>query len=565
MKKKFLFVCLLFLLGCNAIIAQTTISTATGTTGYTGTNGVLGASCITFNVNNTNAYAITLDAVETYKSATYPGATATFSLWYSSVSLSGADTIKAPNWTQIITNTAPTTLTVGYNTIFTSLGFNIPAGTEYRFAIQSDNGIGYSGAAAGACSPSILTQDGVDLKLGETQVNSAYVGYAGAFPIPPNNPRWFTGSITFFPTLPCTTPPTAGTATSSLTTGCFGSTFTLGLSGASQGTGLTYQWDSSSNGTTWFPIAGAITKNYTKVQATTSQYRCRVTCSGNTATSTPITVTTPALVSGTFTINSGSATGGTNFQTFADAINYISCGIGGPVVFNVVAGSGPYTEQVAIPNIGGTSATNTIKINGNGEVLTYNSTNTAARAILTLNGVDYLTVDSLVIDATSGTYAWGILITNKSDNNTIKRCTVNSNTTSTSTNYIGLLINGSASALATSGDNGNNNIITNNKFNGGYYAIYLYGNTTSTTQNISNVISNNEITDMYGYAVFASYQSTGLIVRNNDISRPTRTNSGTAAGVYINTGCIGVLVEKIRYTICLMALQQVHQLAMLFM
>ncbi|MFY7883885.1 MAG: T9SS type A sorting domain-containing protein [Dolichospermum sp.] len=544
-KSLFLFFALAIFL-IEGLVAQTTITTATSTTGYTGGNGVLGNSCITFSVNNTNNFAITIDALETFKSANYPANAANFTLWYSTTSLSGAADLSTSDWVQIVSTQSPQTLSGGYNTVLNNIGFSVPALTEYRFALQSDNGIAYSGSAAGQCTPSTLTANGVELKLGDVGNVGNYIGYGGVFPNPPNNPRWFTGSITFFPTLPCTTPPLAGTAVSTSTVSCVGIPFTLNLTGASTGTGLTYQWDSSSNGTNWFPIAGGDKKVLVKSQITTSQYRCRVTCSGNTVTSNTVTVTSPPLVAGTFTINSGLATGGTNFQTFTEAMNYISCGIGGPVVFSVVPGSGPYTEQVVIPQIGGTSATNTIKINGNGEILTFNSTNTNARAVITLNGIDYLTIDSLVVDATSGTYGWGILLTNKADYNTIKRCTINSNTSSTSSNYVGLVINGAANGLQTSGDNGNYNSITNNTFNGGLYGVYLYGNSSSTTQNNGNLVENNTILDMHSYGIFASYQSSGLIIGKNNISRPARQSSGTTGGVSLAVGCVGALVEKNR-------------------
>lgn len=527
-----------------SLLAQTTITTETGTTGYTATNGVAGNSCITFVVNNTNTSGIILDEVADYKNATNPGASTNFTLWYSSANMSGADTIASPKWTQIITTSSPLNLITGYNTIFTNLNFFIPANTQYRFALQSDNGIAYSGAAAGACSPSTLSANGVDLILGDAQINSSYVGYGGAFPIPTNNPRWFTGSITFSPALPCTTPPTAGTATSSTMNGCIGSNFTLNLTGASQGTGLTYQWDSSSNGTTWFPITGAIKKSFTKTQVSSTYYRCRVTCSGNTTASTSVLVNTPAPVSGTFTINNALPTSSSNFQTFTEAISFISCGIGGPVVFNVTPGSGPYNEQLNIPQIGGASSTNTIKINGNGETISFNSTSTNSRSVVTLNGTDHLTLDSLIIDATSGTYGWGILLTNSADSNTIKRCSINSSGSSTSNNFIGLLVNGSQSAISGSGNNGNYNIITNNTFNGGYYGVYLYGNTTNSAQNVGNIVSNNTINDMYSYGVYLAYTSNGTIISKNNISRATRTNSTTTGGVFLTTGCIGTLVEK---------------------
>jgi hypothetical protein len=58
-----------------------------------------------------------------------------------------------------------------------------------------------------------------------------------------------------------------------------------------------------------------------------------------------------AQVSGTFTINSAVATGGSNFQTFSAAVASLSSGVNGAVVFNVQSGSGPYNEQVILNNI----------------------------------------------------------------------------------------------------------------------------------------------------------------------------------------------------------------------
>src|SRR5689334_8687695 len=104
-----------------------------------------------------------------------------------------------------------------------------------------------------------------------------------------------------------------------------------------------------------------------------------------------------AQVSGTFTINKGAATGGSNFNSFSAAVAFLSGGVNGVVTFNVVAGSGPYNEQVILNSIAGTSATNTITFNGNGETLSFLSTNTNQRAVVKLNGADYVTFDNLVV------------------------------------------------------------------------------------------------------------------------------------------------------------------------
>ena len=98
--------------------------------------------------------------------------------------------------------------------------------------------------------------------------------------------------VTYTPGGPCTSPPTAGTTVATASTVCAGATVSLSLQGASFGSGQTYQWQQSVNGTTFTDIAGATSTTYTvaSVQATRT-YRAVLTCSGQSASSTPVTVT----------------------------------------------------------------------------------------------------------------------------------------------------------------------------------------------------------------------------------------------------------------------------------
>jgi hypothetical protein len=526
----------------SSVFAQTTISTSTGTTGYTGSNGLNGNSFVTFDVENTNSFPMILDNVQDYVGSYGPVNSATISLWYSATSLAGTGTVSTANWTMIKSSDVKN-MVAGYNTVLAGINFLIPANTKYRFAIVSSNGITFSGNGAGSATPSIFSGAGVNLLVGDSKIGTSFIGYSGTFPTMSNAPRWFTGGITVYPAIPCTGTPVAGLAISTLTNNCSGSPFTLDLSGSTVGTGITYQWDSSSNGTVWASLAGDTTRTFTKTQSATSYYRCNVTCSGSTATSTPIQVINPLLASGTYTIDASSPTAGTNFQTFADAINYISCGINGPVVFNVNPNWGSYNEQVTIPQIFGASATNTITINGNGATLLFASTNTNARSGITLKGADYVVIDSLTIEAT-GTYGWGILLTGKADYNVVKNCTIKTNDAYWNTNYLGVVCSGSESDPVVSGDNANYNLFSHNTVNGGYYSFSLYGGPTLTNANKGNVIKDNVLTNMYYAGVNTVYQTSGLVISGNDISRPTRASLYYGYGIYISGGCYGILVEK---------------------
>ena len=93
------------------------------------------------------------------------------------------------------------------------------------------------------------------------------------------------------PASPCANPVLAGTAVSSPVNACPAQNISLSLNGATVGTGLTYQWESSTNNVNFSPIVGATGSSYLTTQSTTVYYRCVVTCSaGSTATSSSIQV-----------------------------------------------------------------------------------------------------------------------------------------------------------------------------------------------------------------------------------------------------------------------------------
>jgi len=96
---------------------------------------------------------------------------------------------------------------------------------------------------------------------------------------------------TFAPPAPCTTPPVGGTTTASSNPACNAVNFNLSVSGSSLGTGLTYQWQSSPNGSTWTDIVGATAATYTTSQTVATWYRRKITCSSVDGFSTGLQVT----------------------------------------------------------------------------------------------------------------------------------------------------------------------------------------------------------------------------------------------------------------------------------
>ncbi|MGZ3864422.1 MAG: glycine-rich domain-containing protein [Bacteroidia bacterium] len=120
-----------------------------------------------------------------------------------------------------------------------------------------------------------------------TNVVSTYAGCSGA-----------SGQVVIcYSQATCSGTPTAGTATASVTDNCVSYSSVLSLSGNSA-CGVTYQWQSSADNSTWSNIAGATTSPYTVTLSSNTYYHCVVTCTsgGASAASSSVYATlTPSL------------------------------------------------------------------------------------------------------------------------------------------------------------------------------------------------------------------------------------------------------------------------------
>ncbi|MFN8154237.1 MAG: MopE-related protein [Bacteroidia bacterium] len=106
----------------------------------------------------------------------------------------------------------------------------------------------------------------------------------------PNSPCPGTFSLTVpAAAVPCTGTPTPGNTTSSVTNACTGTAFTLGLQNSTTGTGVSYQWQSSPDGSSWSNF-GTDASTQSLTQTAPTYYQCIVTCSGNSGTSNPVLV-----------------------------------------------------------------------------------------------------------------------------------------------------------------------------------------------------------------------------------------------------------------------------------
>lgn len=220
-----------------------------------------------------------------------------------------------------------------------------------------------------------------------------------------------------------------------------------------------------------------------------------------------LTIVFCAGLSGVYTVG----TAASDFLTIPDAINAMySCGIGGPVTFQVQAGTYTGTLQLnqAIP---GASATNTVTFDGLAQAATLS---VATGTNIVLEQVDYVTFQNFVItngDANQGRAIW---LSNEANHNQI----LNNNIQMQVTNFFNtaaIVASASATSPNGNGDNANYTLIQGNTISGSDRGISLWGESTSD-YNVGNKIRDNEIFNADNYGIYAYYQE-GLVVSGNYI------------------------------------------------
>lgn len=252
-----------------------------------------------------------------------------------------------------------------------------------------------------------------------------------------------------------------------------------------------------------------------------------------------------AALNGTYTINSGAPASSTNYMTVTAAVSDLMSGIRadggpvngpgvtGPVTLRIVAGSGPYTEQVSFGAIAGTNATNYVRLTGGPtrETIQFTNTTTTDRHVVRLTGTKNIILDSLTLINNGATYGYGVWITNNSDSNFVRNSLITVSTTTTSSSFCGITISGTSPT--TTGNNGDYNTVQGNIVTGGYYG-YSCNGTSSTVYSQGNHVLDNEFRDFYYYGIRHYMQNVATIRGNYVHARPTGTTAGYGMYIYYN-------------------------------
>jgi hypothetical protein len=247
----------------------------------------------------------------------------------------------------------------------------------------------------------------------------------------------------------------------------------------------------------------------------------------------PFTTLCGGPLSGTYTIDKNQLPTNTNFTSFTEVSErLLSCGISGPVVFNVSGDT--YNEYMVLYEVAGNDAINTITFNGQDTATTVISHDGSMNpAVIELAGADYVTLNKIKIQHTgsSSSDSYGVWLRNKSDHFSISNCAITMpSLVSSFYSYWGIY-----GAASTSSPFGHYVSIYNNVFTNSAYGIRLYGGGGGSAQ-IDSVISihDNRFTDVASRAVDLAYIYDVEVYNNyvngigftRNIASPSYTKSG---------------------------------------
>ncbi len=512
----------------------------------------LGWSQITFNtvppLNGGNgsggtAFQVTANAniIITGFNAALQSSSQNIEIWYSTTDLTGPPNITTPAWTQL-GSASVTGASTGLTPVITQLPIPVTllmnAGTTYRFYIGcSSCSVVYTTFNSANGNP--YSDGNITIETGTN------VGYGGSIPNPTFHPRQFNGGVRYTLASGLDLAMTSIVGPSSLQVGnnILQVQVTNSAADTIDSADIAYSFNGGAtvltdNFTFPSPLGPGGTYTYTfptpfnvpsngtyGISTWVADVNGIGTLDSNSANDTIMDSLCTGLA-GSYTIDGAVATGGSNFQTFNDAVAALSnCGITDTVVFNVAAGT--YNEQVSLVTVLGASPTSPIYFNGMGSNatmvdLTYASINSADNYTVKFDGADWFNFSNMTISNTGTTWSHVIDINGGSDSNTIEDCIIagDLNTTTTSTNKVVIWSNNGLD---------NYNTFRNNEIRGGSYGMYWYGSNTTTLEE-GTVIENNLFTRQYYYGIRSWYTS-NMKFRDNVFSTLS-TYTGTSYGFY---------------------------------
>jgi len=243
---------------------------------------------------------------------------------------------------------------------------------------------------------------------------------------------------------------------------------------------------------------------------------------------------TQAQMAGVYTIDNTLPTGGTNYTSFTDAVSdLVALGINAAVTFNVTSGQ-TFNEQIDIPQITGSSATNTITVNGNTALLTFSPTSSFVPHTLRLSGADYMRFNNLrVIVSFNSNPGTALHLYNGSDYNIFDSVRCSAYLSNAPTVYIGPhATNQNLPPLYPSCDS---NIFRNSQIHDGHIGIRITANAADSAK--GNEVINCWIDDFTNTGIDVINGATACFISKNFFTNNTiRSNNQLYTGIrFTNT------------------------------
>ena len=186
----------------------------------------------------------------------------------------------------------PTPTSVAFGTVTTGTtsstqnvaitGYNLTSGSTITISapsnFQVNNGTSWVSSYGYTYSGTSITSYTIPVRFSP----SSSISYSGTITITGGGLASATSiTVTGTGAPVCSGTPTAGTTVSSGGGSCGSFASTLSLSGLTVSGGLTFQWQSSPDNSTWSSIAGATNSTYSATGSTSTYFRCTVTCSAS--------------------------------------------------------------------------------------------------------------------------------------------------------------------------------------------------------------------------------------------------------------------------------------------
>lgn len=224
-------------------------------------------------------------------------------------------------------------------------------------------------------------------------------------------------------------------------------------------------------------------------------------------------------LSGTYTVGNSSSA---DFASLTEALSMLKyCGVSGAVTINME--SGTYNGKVRIPNISGTSASNTITIQSSTStasdvILSAASSSSSSNYTLALDTASHIIIKNLTIKNTGAYYNTVIRLQNASSNK-VENCILETPSTTVTSNYHSVV-----NIFNNSTTDGFNNHFKNNILKNGSYGFFIDG--ISSSYRIKNLIlEGNTIENFNNQGIYAEYVDS-LNITKNDIHTTTAVTYG---------------------------------------